>query len=174
MSHPDAYRFSHQTLGCSGGRCVPQPGDVAASPLGVPAGGCKLGAGRALTLHARHAGMLSIQHGRVWLTFNNAGQDLRVRAGDHFLNCGESLSLPAGGTVVIESYGLGHAPSAYFSWGPAPASRGEADAPAGGLGLAGVMGRAVTRAATAFAIRLAAFRTRNISTERSFKTQTCK
>ena len=58
----------------------------------------------------------------VWATFNKAGQDLRVRAGDHFLSRGESLSLSAGEAVVMESYGVGHASSAYFSWEPAAAA----------------------------------------------------
>lgn len=100
---------------------MPQPAHATSGPLEVLANGCKLAAGRALTFHARHAGVLSIQQGRVWLTFNNAGQDLRVRAGDHFLSRGESLSLLAGESVVMESWGLGHAPSAWFSWEPAAA-----------------------------------------------------
>lgn len=103
MSDAAIFCFSHQTAGLS-------------------SGGCKLGAGRALTFHARQAGVLSIRHGRVWLTFNNAEQDLRVRAGDHFLDRGESLSLSAGESVVMESFGLGQTPSACFGWEPAQAS----------------------------------------------------
>lgn len=102
MSDAAISRFFHQTAALS-------------------SGDWKLGAGHALALHARQAGVLSIRHGRVWLTFNNAGQDLRVRAGDHFLSRGESLSLSAGESVVLESFGIGQTPSACFSWDPAQA-----------------------------------------------------
>lgn len=122
MKHADVSRFAHQTERRSGCRCLRQPSDAIAGRLeGLP--GCwKLDTGRALTLHARQAGALRIADGRVWLTFNNAGQDLSVRAGDHFLSRGESLSLLAGEAVVMESWGLGHAPSVWFSWEPAVAS----------------------------------------------------
>ncbi len=126
MKHADVSRFADQTAPRPGGRCRSQPGEATAGrPEGLP-GAWKLGAGRALTLHARQAGVLRIAHGRVWLTFNNAGQDARVRAGDHFLSRGDSLPLLAGETVVMESWGLGHAPSAWFNWDWAPAATGSA------------------------------------------------
>lgn len=81
--------------------------------------GCwKLGAGRALKVHADRAGVLRIAHGRVWATFDGADQDAQVRAGDHFLSRGESLSLLPGQSLVMESFGAAHAASAYFSWEP--------------------------------------------------------
>lgn len=83
------------------------------------AGVWKLGAGRALRVHAGQSGVLRIAHGRVWATFDDAGNDDRSRAGDHFLSRGESLPLQPGQTLVMESFGVGHASSAYFSWEPA-------------------------------------------------------
>ncbi len=140
---------------------------------GLP--GCwKLGAGRALSVRVRHAGVLRIAQGRVWATFDHADQRRSLRAGDHFLSRGEGLLLQPGESLVMESFGIGHAPSAYFSWEPAQASRSEAAARASGPGLAGVMGRAVTRAATAFAIGFVALRARNLTAERSFRTKTCE
>ncbi len=113
-----AHRIAHQ----SGDHYLPQASDAAMNQVEGLAGCWKLGAGRALTVHASQAGVLRIAHGRVWVTFNNAGNDLRVRAGDHFLSRGDSLLLSAGAAVVMESYGVGHAASAYFSWEPAAAA----------------------------------------------------
>lgn len=86
------------------------------------AGSWKLGAGQALSLRPHHPGELRITHGRVWLTFGQAGLDLRVRAGDHFLSRGDRIPLLAGDSVVLEPVGISHASSAYFSWDPATAS----------------------------------------------------
>ena len=148
--------------------------DASAGPPDGMSGCQRLAAGKALTLHARHAGLLRIAHGRIWLTAGHGWNDLPVRAGDHILGRGESLFLAAGETVVMETFGLGHAPPAHFSWETAPAGRSKGAARAGGPGLAGLVGSAVTRAAAAFAVCLAAFHTRKISSERSFKNQTCK
>ncbi|MDO9404017.1 MAG: DUF2917 domain-containing protein [Polaromonas sp.] len=99
--------------------------------------GCwKLAAGRALTVRASQAGELRIAHGRVWATFDLANGDSAVRAGDHFLSRGESLVLEAGQQLVLESFGLGHASSAYFSWEPATAG---APATAGNQWQSGVL-----------------------------------
>ena len=137
--------------------------------------GCwKLAAGRALSLRAGQAGVLRIAHGRVWATFDHADQRRSTRAGDHFLSRGESLSLLPGESLVLEPFGMGHAPSAYFSWEPARASRGETAARSAGVGGLGLLGRAVTRVATAFAISFVAARDRCTSAERSFKAQTCE
>jgi hypothetical protein len=92
-------------------------------PAPTLSGYCKLEAGHALTLRARQAGVLRITHGRVWLTFNIAEKGPGARTGDHFLSRGESLQLAAGEAVVMEPYGLGHAPAAYYSWEVAAASR---------------------------------------------------
>lgn len=163
--------------------------------------GCwKLGVGRALTLQVRHAGVLRIAHGRVWATFDHAEQDSSVRAGDHFLSRGESLSLQPGESLVMESFGIGHASSAYFSWEPAraaspvPVSRAAVAQPlvdlrlASGLaaramgrlgralagGVLRLAGRAVEPVATGLAISFVAVRARCTSPERTFSAQTCE
>jgi hypothetical protein len=111
-----------------------QSGNYAASPIKLdsapselPAatlsGYCKLEAGHALTLRARQAGVLRITRGRVWLTFDITEKNAAARTGDHFLSRGESLQLAAGESVVMEPYGQGHVPSAYYSWEAAAASR---------------------------------------------------
>lgn len=88
------------------------------------AGRWTLGAGRALTLQARQAGVLRITQGCVWATFDNAWQDGSVRGGDYFVGQGESLSLAGGETVVMEACDRHDAPGAGFSWEPAPGAAG--------------------------------------------------
>ena len=81
--------------------------------------GCwKLSHGCALTLLASQTGELRVAHGRVWVTFDDAGSDCKVRAGDYFLEAGESLTLPAGRALVMESFAVGDASAAYFVWEP--------------------------------------------------------
>ena len=94
-----------------------------AGKLAALPGRWALGQGDALTLHAGQAGALRIEQGRLWLTFDNAGQDLRVRAGDHFISRGESLCLSPGDAVVVEPLGSVHAASACFRWDPVAAAR---------------------------------------------------
>lgn len=151
-----------------------QAADATTGQVEGLAGCWKLGAGRALSLQARHAGVLRIAHGRVWATLDNPEQNSTQRAGDHFLSRGDSLFLQSGESLVMESFGIGHASSAYFSWEPARAVRREPVSRAGGLGLVRMMGRAVTRVATAFAISFVAARARCTLPERSFNGQTCE
>lgn len=92
----------------------------AMDPIKNPSGGCRLEAGQALTMQARQAGALRVVQGRLWVTFSNAAQDSRVRAGDHFLLPGDSLALAAGETVVMESWAVGQAAPAWVCWQPAP------------------------------------------------------
>jgi Protein of unknown function (DUF2917) len=91
-------------------------------PAPTLSGYWKLEAGHALTLRARQAGVLRITHGRVWLTFDITEKNAGVRTGDYFLSRGESLNLSAGEVLVMEPYGLGHEPSAYYSWEAVAAS----------------------------------------------------
>ncbi|WP_296918267.1 DUF2917 domain-containing protein [Polaromonas sp.] len=125
MDHPMAYQDLPQIEHQSGDDAAPEANaGHAASKLPAPAlsGYCKLEAGRALTLHARQAGVLRITRGRVWLTFNLTEKAAGARTGDHFLSRGESLQLACGEAVVMEAYGLGHATLAYYSWEPAASS----------------------------------------------------
>lgn len=89
-----------------------------ASQADTLAGVWKLPAAAALRLRAAQDGELRIAHGRVWATFDGAGLGGAL-TGDHFLSRGEALPLRAGQTLVIESFGVGHAASAYFGWQPA-------------------------------------------------------
>jgi Protein of unknown function (DUF2917) len=161
-----------------------------ALPAATLSGYCKLEAGHALTLRARRAGVLRITHGRVWLTFNIAEKGLGARTGDHFLSRGESLQLAAGEAVVMEPYGSGHVPSAYYSWEAAAASRPVALSTSAGvrqpladlrlaLGLAlGALGRlarglagGVVAGLAGFATIFVAARARGDWAERAFKAQ---
>ncbi|WP_309681230.1 DUF2917 domain-containing protein [Polaromonas sp.] len=134
----------------------------------------KLGAGQALSLRARRAGMLHITHGRVWATFDHADARRSTRAGDHFLSRGDSLCLQPGESLVMEPLGRGHQPSAYLSWEPVPASRGASVLPTSGHPVMGAVSRAANRLATAFAITFIAARDRCTRAERPFMAQTCK
>lgn len=109
------------TAHLSGDRFLQQASDATNGHVAGLAGFWKLGTGRALTLRASQAGVLRIAHGRVWATFDHASQDIHVRAGDYFLGRGDSLSLRAGESLVMESFSAGHAASAYFSWEPTAA-----------------------------------------------------
>lgn len=71
-------------------------------------------AGRALSLHARRAGVLEIAQGRAWVTISPvaAGQ-----VADWVLVPGSSLHVPAGAHVVMESWALPGAPQQLaFRW----------------------------------------------------------
>ena len=76
-----------------------------------------LAAGHALELRARRLSVLRISHGRVWLTLTDAGPWSRVRAGDHFLNPGESLTLLPGQELVMEAFGPTDGAPPQFTWG---------------------------------------------------------
>ena len=161
-------------------------------------GYCQLDKGHPVTLQARRASVLRITRGRVWLTFNPALDQPSARLGDHFLGRGESISLAAGEAVVMESYGPGDAPLAYYSWEAAAADSAVATLAASGwragvrgplldlrlaLGLtAGALGRlarglaalavaGVTGVASRFAIVFVAEKDREYWTKRVFKPQ---
>ncbi len=89
--------------------------------------GCwKLSHGCALTMLASQAGELRVAHGRVWITFADAYLDPTVRAGDYFLEAGESLVVPTGRAIVMESFAAGDASAAYFIWEPVAQASGAA------------------------------------------------
>lgn len=111
MDHANTSSSSIHYLQQATDASTPQVGDIA---------GCwKLAPGRAMTLRASQTGELRIAYGRVWVTFDNAGQDSKVRAGDYFLNKGERLQLLPGQALVMESFaGKQAAAPVYFSWDP--------------------------------------------------------
>ena len=84
--------------------------------------GCfKLPHCHAVILTITAPGELRIAHGRAWLTFANATQDVSVRAGDHFLKPGEALLLTCGQKLVMEAIDAEPDAAVYFSSAPVPA-----------------------------------------------------
>lgn len=79
----------------------------------------KLGAGRAVTIAPREAGILKVAHGSVWATFDGPHARSGRVSGDHFLSAGEQLRVQRGQRVVIEAWN--RSLPAYFSWDPMPA-----------------------------------------------------
>ena len=76
----------------------------------------KLGAGRAITLRPREAGVLRVAHGCLWATFDGPHTGPLNGSGDHVLGAGERLVLAAGQRLVVEAWDS-RVP-AYFSWDP--------------------------------------------------------
>jgi len=111
--------MDHALLPCSSDQLLQHATDTRTGEAQALSGCWKLAAGQAITLQLRDAGELHIAHGRVWATFTTGTGSPGARTGDHFLSRGESLVLRAGESVVMESFGAGHAASAYFSWEPA-------------------------------------------------------
>ena len=95
---------------------VTRPVTSLAGTASSPTTLCILKAGRATTLRAKELSVLRITHGRVWATLTDVGPYSRVQGGDHFLSRGESLTLLPGQQLVMESFGIGHAATASFSW----------------------------------------------------------
>lgn len=122
MDRINAYRASRQMAHQSSDQAVPPASAAGARQSPTLSGYCKLDKGRSVTLQAREASVLRITRGRVWLTFNPALKEPSARLGDHFLSRGESVSLAAEEAVVMESYGQGDAPSAWYSWEAAAVS----------------------------------------------------
>ena len=135
------------------------------APVQNGADGYRLDAGQALSMQARQAGHLRVAQGRVWVTFRNASQDCRVRAGDYFLECGDRLALAAGDAVVMEPLAVGGAAApAWVCWDAAPVASAlprvrSASAPANPLAsarralgdLAGALAQRVRSAASPWA-----------------------
>lgn len=80
----------------------------------------KLAPQRALSLHPREAGVLSIAQGQVWATLQGPHPVRGKDAGDRCLQAGQQLKVSAGQHLVMES--LDGAP-VYFDWTPALSPR---------------------------------------------------
>ena len=80
----------------------------------------KLGTSRALTLQARACGVLRVEQGAIWVTFDAPQRGLVDDLGDHFFRSGQEITLPAGKRLVMQAGSeSGDAPSCspvYFSW----------------------------------------------------------
>ncbi len=91
----------------------------------TPTGNCLLETGRAITVTSRSGGQLQIARGEVWATLGYENS-LPWRAAplepcatlkDYFLSAGDTLTVPAGARVVIESTGRGQTLPVAFAWG---------------------------------------------------------
>ena len=93
-----------------------------------PAGSWGLLPGRALSLHPRSSGRLTLVQGRAWLTVSAAGQPFT----DMVLHAGECVVLPAHSHAVLEAW-------PQPGGGPALDWRQTVAAPARDLGQAGLV-----------------------------------
>lgn len=82
------------------------------------AGAWKLGAGRAITLQPREAGLLRISQGSVWATGDGPHPGPLNDQGDFVLHAGAHLPLRRGQRVVLEDFD--RRLPAFFIWEPLP------------------------------------------------------
>ena len=92
----------------------------ACCPLANHTGYWKLSAGRALTLQPREWGRLCVAQGRIWLTVDDPWRERVGLWGDHMVSAGESVVLPPGATVVVESWERAGGLPVHFNWVPQP------------------------------------------------------
>ena len=84
-----------------------------------PAGSWGLMPGRALSLHPRSSGRLTLVQGRAWLTVSAAGQP----STDMVLHAGECVVLPAHSHAVLEAWPRpGGGPALAWRWAALPAA----------------------------------------------------
>jgi hypothetical protein len=104
----------------------------------------KLAPGRAITLEPRHAGVLKVAHGRLWVTFEGPHTGRLNESGDQVMGAGHNVRVAPGQRMVVEAWNEG-CPT-YFSWDPLPVAApvrrtwGEALQPLSDLRLAFVYG----------------------------------
>ena len=128
-----------------------------------PSGHWLLQTNRAMTVHSKGGGQLSIARGRVWATlgsargypypWHNTPLEPCAMLKDYFLNAGDTLVVPPRARVVIESMGDAKDLPVAFDWESVPkaarvsrTSRSEVVLAAGQLGDAlGEVGRALRR-----------------------------
>lgn len=86
-----------------------------------PAGCWRLKRGHALGLRPARAAELRLVRGRVWVTLDAAAPSRGVgdSAGDIFLRAGQSLPVPAGARLVMESLDPADASDVLFDWSDA-------------------------------------------------------
>lgn len=66
-------------------------------------GAWRLPSGQALSLWPQRPALLRVRHGRVWATLGVAGVRVPGELGDHFLDAGDCLHVPAGARLVLEA-----------------------------------------------------------------------
>lgn len=81
------------------------------------AGAWRLHPGCALSLRPRDSAVLRLRRGRVWVTLGVPGTASPAGSGDHFLQAGDALLVPAGLRLVMESLDArADAPPVCFDW----------------------------------------------------------
>ena len=88
------------------------------------AGGWTLDAARAAAICPRKPSVLQITRGQAWVTLTGPHAGHGNERGDVFLQAGESLHIPAGQRVVLESLGKPGAEPVRFDWVPAAVPTG--------------------------------------------------
>jgi hypothetical protein len=96
--------------------------------IGVAAArGWRLDARRAMSLRPKVPSRLYITQGRAWVTLGVPTQGHGNELGDHMLEAGQSLAVPAGARVVMEPWQPAQATPVRFEWcGEAEAQVAEA------------------------------------------------
>ena len=120
--------------------------------------------GRAITVTSRSGGQLLVARGRLWATLGAGSTHAWsadplapcTRLTDYFLNAGDTLAVPPGASVVIESMGQSQSLPVAFAWAHAvPVVRPERPSRVAVAQAAGELGRALGQVLLA-ARRLAA------------------
>jgi hypothetical protein len=85
--------------------------------VGVAAArGWRLDARRAMSLRPKVPSRLFITQGRAWVTLGMPTQGHGNELGDHMLEAGQSLAVPAGARVVMEPWQPGQPTPVRFEW----------------------------------------------------------
>ena len=106
------------------------PAQSSANPCVDASGNWLLQSGRAITLSPAAGGQLNVATGQLWATLSDARTAwprLTPKARlepcatlkDYFLHAGDSLTVPPGAQLVIESTGRSQTSPAAFAWSPA-------------------------------------------------------
>lgn len=104
------------------------PAQLPANDAAHQSGNWLLQTGRAISLMPAAGGQLTVARGRLWATLGEGGPPLRRNARlarcatlqDHFLNAGDTLLVPPGARLVIESMACAQTAPAAFAWGLLP------------------------------------------------------
>lgn len=82
----------------------------------VPVRGWRLDAHRALSLHPKVPSRLRITQGRAWVTLGVPAKGAGNELGDHMLEAGQDLAVPAGARLVMEPWQPGVTEPVRFEW----------------------------------------------------------
>ena len=78
----------------------------------------QLASGRALSLQPRASGVVRIAQGQVWATFDGPHCGAGNQSGDHVLQAGMQLTIPAGRRLVLEPFERASPQAVLFDWVP--------------------------------------------------------